>query len=399
MLDRISFEEGKVFSGSRTTTRMVQYRAIKGDVLISKINARKKAVGIVGSDHDVGHTIHFRAITPLPEKIDTTFLWMALRSGFCQAQFAVETGGIGKGEISEERLMSIRVPLPPLDTQRAIVAHWQAAQKNLAEVNAKTEADEAALANWFSSELGIEESSTQITQRAFAMNWQDIERWSLEYIRRKPILAKEPDRYPLVRLGQVIKDLSNGWSPKCLDRPVEGDEWGVLKLGAVSFGTFNENENKALSPGMLPRPKIAVKEGDVLFVRGNVLRLTGACSYVHQISKNLMMPDLVFRAEFSDNSCIEPRFLAEVMALPYLRNQIESIATGTSPTMKKVSKPGLLALTFPLPKLDVQKMLVERITAERGRIASSRQAAEERATQVAAEMEEMILGQRPAPTS
>jgi type I restriction enzyme S subunit len=378
---------------------MTQYRAVKGDILVSKINARKKAIGIVASDHDVGHTIHFRAVAPRTDKINREFLWMALRSGFCQAQFAIETGGMGKGEISEERLLAIRVPHPPIETQEEIVSEWHDARRHVDQVRSTTKTAEDATREWLSTELGIELKTSKITKRAFAMSWQEIERWSLDYIRRKPILAKEPDKYPLVRLGQVIKDLSNGWSPKCLDRPAQKDEWGVLKLGAVSFGTFIENENKALSPGMLPRPKIAVKSGDVLFVRGNVLRLTGACSYVDKISKNLMMPDLVFRAELNDSSEIEPKFLAEVMALPFLRNQIESIATGSSPTMKKVSKPGLLNLEFPLPPLKVQRTLLKHITSERERIAKERHAAEERAAKTKVEVEEMILGHRPVPTS
>ena len=112
MLDRISFDEGRVFFGKRTKTRMLQFTAKPGDIVVSKINARKRAIGIVQDGTDVGVTIHFRALIPNTEKVDAEFLWASLRSIYCSQQFEVDTGGIGKGEISEERLLAIAVPLP-----------------------------------------------------------------------------------------------------------------------------------------------------------------------------------------------------------------------------------------------------------------------------------------------
>jgi phage terminase large subunit len=83
LLDKISFADGKVFSGKRTETMMTQFRAKSGDIVVSKINARKKAVGIVSTGNDLGITIHFRSLVPDANKVDTCFLWSALRSQFC----------------------------------------------------------------------------------------------------------------------------------------------------------------------------------------------------------------------------------------------------------------------------------------------------------------------------
>ncbi|HOJ15941.1 MAG TPA: hypothetical protein PLC43_02055, partial [Caldisericia bacterium] len=69
LLDRISFNEGKVFSGKRTVTKMTQYRAKPNDIVVSKINARKRAIGIVPDGNDIGITIHFRSPLPAPYNI------------------------------------------------------------------------------------------------------------------------------------------------------------------------------------------------------------------------------------------------------------------------------------------------------------------------------------------
>ena len=48
-----------------------------------------------------------------------------------------------------------------------------------------------------------------------------------------------------VPLNEVVSGIASGESPVCESRPALADEWAILKLGAVSYGWFNPNENKA----------------------------------------------------------------------------------------------------------------------------------------------------------
>jgi len=371
------------------------------DVVYSKIDVRNGAISVLPDDsNEMVFSSEFPIYEVIKKKALPAYIKLLFRTqSFMQRINGLISGASGRKRVQPDVLESIQIPLPPLKAQKAIIAHWQAAQLNSENVRATSESEEATLRDWLSTELGIELKTSKITKRAFAMSWQEIERWSLDYIRRKPILAKEPDKYPLVRLGQVIKDLSNGWSPKCLDRPAEKDEWGVLKLGAVSFGAFNENENKALPQGLKPRKSLEIKCGDLLISRANITRLVGACALVNETRPNLILCDKIFRVIPEDNAQVESQFISEVMKIPFVRNQIENAATGTSPTMKNITKPSLLALKFPLPPLKIQKSLLKHIRSERERIAKERHAAEERAAKTKLEVEEMILGHRPVPTS
>jgi restriction endonuclease S subunit len=180
-LDRISFDEGKVFFGNRTQTKMTQYRAKSGDIAVSKINARKRAIGIVPEGVEVGLTIHFRALIPDTSKVDTKYLWLALRSEYCRNQFDVETGGIGKGEISEERLLDIRVPSPPLEVQHAIVARWQAAQKSAREAEEQVYKLENAVPRSVLETLGIPFYENKTLPKVFACSWSSLENWGVGY--------------------------------------------------------------------------------------------------------------------------------------------------------------------------------------------------------------------------
>jgi type I restriction enzyme, S subunit len=59
-----------------------------------------------------------------------------------------------------------------------------------------------------------------------------------------------PGSWKWIRLGSVILDSNSGWSPKAEDFPKTGNQWGVLKVSAVSWGDFRPEENKQL---LVPR--------------------------------------------------------------------------------------------------------------------------------------------------
>jgi type I restriction enzyme S subunit len=77
----------------------------------------------------------------------------------------------------------------------------------------------------------------------------------------------------------------------------------------------------------------------------------------------------LFRVEFLKDSPILPDFLAEVLKTHSVRQQIEAGATGTSPTMKNISKSALLELTFSVPTgpdgLKIQERMISNLEAAR----------------------------------
>jgi type I restriction enzyme S subunit len=63
-------------------------------------------------------------------------------------------------------------------------------------------------------------------------------------------------------LRALVETSSSGWSPKTLDTPREGDEWGILKVSAVSWDQFRPEANKQVLPSTQPRPQAIAKKGD-----------------------------------------------------------------------------------------------------------------------------------------
>lgn len=370
---------GDISARARSTAFKGQmFAAYPGDIIFSKIDARHGAIGILPATiAKAVVTPEFPVFTPVPDRADKAYLGLLARMRhFVMSLAARASGTSGRKRITPAAFEALPIPLPPLDEQRALVAAYDSALTKAVADEAAADEEERAAAQYFAAALGLAMPPPLPDRPIFVARFADLDRWGHEAALRRTISAPPAaSPWPMVRLGDIIADLENGWSPKCLDRPAGPGEWGVLKLGAVSFGSFDEGENKALPAHLPPRPSLAVQAGQVLVSRANVTRLVGATAYVREISSQLLLCDKIFRLVFQPDGRIDPEFAAEVLRTKPVRDQIEASLTGTSPTMKNISKPALLALTFPLPPLDVQRKLVAALNDAKDRASVLRQSA------------------------
>ena len=234
----------------------------------------------------------------------------------------------------------------------------------------------------FEASLGFTPPAPLPDRPVFVASFKDLDRWSHEGALRRSVEGDtaQTSPYPTAQLRDVIADLENGWSPKCHDQPAEDDEWGVLKLGAVSFGVFNPRENKALPKHLEPRSRLEVTSGQLLISRANITRLVGATVLIEETRPKLMLCDKIFRAVPFRHDPVDMAFLTEVLRISDVRRQIEANVTGTSPTMKNISKPALMNLAFPLPPKQEQVTMVKALARVRSNAANLREQAGETRT-------------------
>jgi type I restriction enzyme S subunit len=157
------------------------------------------------------------------------------------------------------------------------------------------------------------------------------------------------------KLGEMLIEIGSGWSPICLDRPATDGEPGILKLGAITAGSFHQDQNKALPPNLSPKPEAEIREGDILFCRKNTKELVGSSVYVWKTRPGLYMSDLVFRL-VPNSEVIDPIFLQTQLSLPSQRRNISDLAGGAAGSMPNISKARLRDLTVVVPELGAQKL-------------------------------------------
>jgi type I restriction enzyme S subunit len=368
-----------------------------GDIVVAKIDLKNGAVGIVPTDwKNVVVTGHFAVYEPDLLQLVPEYLQRVIQARFFKDHlWRNKVGAEGRKEVKLDFFEKELIPLPSLVEQEAIVARWRNAKDEIASARHRIDRRVKQVEGQFLARLGLSQAEVGRRGKVFTVQWQNFERWGVSFNQQdRSVLEPALGQFPVIRLSDVVADLENGWSPQCLNRPAELGEWGVLKLGAVSFGTFNENENKALPPALKPRFELEVKNGQVLISRANITRLVGACVFIEKVRPHLMLSDKIFRVVFRENSIIEPAYLAEVMKIPQLRVQIESAATGTSATMQNITKPSLLALRLPLPPLVVQRQMIAQSAAGRTEVALERGAVDRLTREIDTEMEAVILGNK-----
>ena len=241
-------------------------------------------------------------------------------------------GSAGRNRVlSIKRIPEVLVPLPPLAEQRRVVAR-------------------------------IEELAAQIHEARTLRHQAAEEAVALLVSFRRAAFGEtsQPDWIPL---SNYVEGIVNGKSPATEGRRAAPEEWAVLKVGAVSFGVFDDQENKALPVSYAVPPSMEVRTGDFIMSRANTVELVGACAVVRKTRPKLMLSDKTFRFVFREPRKVLPEYMEQVLKSPPLREQIESGVSGTSPTMKNISKEKVLALRLPPFALTEQRRIVSELDA------------------------------------
>ncbi len=181
----------------------------------------------------------------------------------------------------------------------------------------------------------------------------------LSEIKLKEIPYKLPKSWKWVRLGDVSLFSDSGWSPQCLSEPRSGQEWGVLKVSAVSWGDFRPEENKALPQGIEPKPECEVRAGDFLISRANTNELVARSVVVKVSPFHLMMSDKIVRFNLSQKN--NKDFINFTNLSQFSRDYYARNASGTSSSMKNISREVMNNVPIPIPPLAEQHRIVAKI--------------------------------------
>ncbi|MGR5357590.1 restriction endonuclease subunit S [Vibrio chagasii] len=160
-------------------------------------------------------------------------------------------------------------------------------------------------------------------------------------------------------LDKLLSQIDSGWSPKCAAVPATNEQYGILKLGAVTSGVFKQEENKAMLPNIEPKTQHEVKAGDLLFTRKNTYELVAATAFVHETRSKLLLPDLIFRLVIKDQNIINPIYLWKLLSFPSQRKKVQNLAGGAAGSMPNISKASLKSVLIPVPGIELQLRFVE----------------------------------------
>jgi len=159
------------------------------------------------------------------------------------------------------------------------------------------------------------------------------------------------------------------------------DEWGIVKVSAMTWGAFRPSENKAV-PTVAVDPRFEIKPGDLLVSRANTTAYVGAAVLVGETRPKLLLSDKSLRIVARPG--IDPRWLLAALTSPRARTQISALATGTKDSMRNISQANLLGVRLPDEGAD-----------GRSRVVQDREQSADRGARLAAEWQEFTATPTP----
>ncbi len=356
--------------------------------IYNRLFAWKESFAVVPSEHK-GHFVSAEFPQFIVDESRLLPLYLYLFFTLDSTIQAVNAASIGSAAVSRNRFkenefLGFEIPLPPLETQQAIVARWQQAQAEIAATNGRVKHLEATLLLQVKEALGRKKNGSAKQPKVFALQWKDLDRWGVEMswkAQTRPHVAK----YRMVRVGDLCK-ISSGGTPSRKNPAYFGGDISWVKTTEVRDSIILETEETITQLGLENSSAKVYPNGSLIVAmygqgatRGRTAKL-GIEAATNQACAVL--------TDFSEQ--IETDYLWY-----YLMSEYEDLRGLASGNNQPNLNAAMIANYFiPLPPLNVQRDIMRRVEAGRAEIARERESAQRWAREVEAEVEALILGTR-----
>lgn len=331
----------------------------KNDVLLAKITPcfeNGKAAIADNIPHDIGFGSSEFHVLRTNGKVLPKYLFYALwNEPFREHGCRKMTGSAGQKRVPTNFLKNYEIPLPNLDEQKAIVAKLDRAQRLI-------DIDKDMLAKY-----------DQLIQSVFLEMFGD------------PV--KNPKGWEVQKFGDVVEKLIAGKSFKSTDD--DSGNYRVIKTGAVSWNRFDKSESKALPPDYEPPREHFINKGDILISRMNTSELVGASVLIQDEIENYTIPDRIWKVKWKSKGSQTQNYFWHCINHDSFRNEISKIATGTSGSMKNMSKKKMFNMDVILPPIELQEEfddICNKIDSQKNELYESHKKSEELFSSLAQEV-------------
>ncbi len=385
------------------STQREKYSLLQGDLLAFRVNGSKAIAGQVayyqGSEGFTfcDHFIRFRLKTGLAEP-----KFIALAFKVPQIRSQVEQGMVssaGQNTVSQSTYANVRIPFPPFNEQRRIVAKIEALKARSQRVKEELEAIPALLdqfrqsvlaaafrgdltADWREKNPDVEPASV-LLERIRAerrRRWEEAElekmkaqgktpkddKWKEKYKEPESLddfhLPELPDKWCWATLDQLLFSLRNGLSKRPEDQP---PGIPILRISAVRSMEVNTSDIRFYPIDAAEDiSSYLLQSGDLLFTRYNGSRsFVGVCGLLPNLTDDLLYPDKLIRGQVVDKLLCLSEYLELACNFGVSRSHIDSHIK-TSAGQQGIAGSDLKCTPIPLPPVAEQYKIVQGVNQQ-----------------------------------
>jgi restriction endonuclease S subunit len=365
-----------------------KYKIVQGDILFNRTNS-KELVGKCEVFKEEGDWVFASYLIrvrldlskALPEFISA---FLSTKAGRLQID-RVSRQIIGMSNVNAEELKDLLIPIPSLNTQRALVADMESAR--LARQAKLSQADELlkGIDGFVLGQLGIK-LPKENTRKSFATRLKQLQTnltmnadyFHPERMEALKVIQKSSPRLRVERLADIadfLRDIAT----------VQEDD-NYLGLASVQSNTGELVQVEETADGQCFR----YQKNDVLFGRLrpylNKVRCAeedGVCSTEFHVIR--------LRKEEKSKEEISSEYLAVILRSSVILAQTKHMMTGN--THPRLTNEDVVSLVVPIPKdINLQKKIVSELQRRRAQARALRESAEREWQKAKEKFEKALLG-------
>lgn len=375
------------------TLKMREYYKAKSNHLFwCKVDTKNGAFGVIKDDLADGlgsSNMTFAEIDT--SKINLDFLQLLFTSkGIMNYLDGFVTGTTNRKYIRPDQLLNeIKIPLPTLTEQEAIVNAYQSKIQEAQNLEQQAQNLEEEIERYLYDTLGIVYEKKENTYGLKFIDYIEVQEWGIDKLISKSGFSSNNYKHiSLSTYSNLVDDVFRGKSPKYSSTSKKVilnqkcNRWNELDLNfvkAVDEKWFEKIDSKFLT-----------KEGDVL-INSTGEGTIGRSTFINKEFENLLYDSHLLLLRINE-SVYNPKLFVELFNSSFVQSQIEEIKSAQATKQTELGVGNLLKIRIPFIKdIELQEQIVKEIHDLRIQIHTNRVNSEKLQQQAEQEFEQAIF--------
>lgn len=358
-----------------------QFIAKEGQMIVSKIDARNGAFGLIPSELDGAIVTNDFPLFDIDHHlVNKNYLILLAKTNlFVGFAKSCSSGTTNRQRMDMDKFLTLEIPLPSISEQETIVKNYYDKITQATTYEQQAETLEKNIESYLFESLGIEELDKRKKIGLNIIESKRMERWDIPFLMGESSLKS---KYSIYRMGEYIVEIATGTTP-----PTSRKEYF---RGDINFYTPSDINNKILLNADRKVSLLAVKDKKVRVFKKNTLLFVGIGSTVGKVG--------IIGNEFAtSNQQITGFNVDENMLLTeyvyYYFTYFKNVTTKeqTKATLPIVNQEKIMNILIPIPPKETQRAIINQIDTYKNEIKILRERAALLKQQAEQEFEQTIF--------
>lgn len=239
-----------------------QFIAKEGQMIVSKIDARNGAFGLIPSELDGAIvTNDFPLFDINHHLVNKNYLILLAKTNlFVDFAKSCSSGTTNRQRMDMDKFLTLEIPLPSISEQKTIVKNYYDKITQATTYEQQAETLEKNIENYLFEELGVSFQKYEVLQigKLHFIEFKEMENWIYNSIEMQFYKDLSKSKFPINTIGDVFDFISRNWEKEA------NEDKGYIELGSID-ANFGILETKTINPKKAPsRATQIVKTGDLI---------------------------------------------------------------------------------------------------------------------------------------